>query len=792
MKLALANNVYIVPETGLPVEGRMTVYVHDSGVLADVFTLDNADYVAAQNPQLLHAGLPAHTLFTETGVYDIVVERYIGEEGHMSAESPGTDFVQCGDYETGLDFSLDNMTSSTVDTVSELRDVSPELGMVTVNGYFTSRDCIPRTYIWDAASQDEEDGGYVISSNESDEGNWILLWDDEIMPASVYGVKAGEESNMSLLLSYPSTVGSFALKTAPCVRFPSGNYSVNLDFSTDKELCFDAGAKFLHTKFTCPKARVFGRVSQYVADFSFTSPDAEAHSCWFRTVQAFWACGAKTMTIDADNYMTDTWLYSYVTLSGVSLHAATQLATQYTEGTYIRLENVHVEGRPFRRGSDYVIVADSSIGDGIFTGSASDWDPGLISDGHRVQFQTSPDLRNFESTKAWYAVMHERRERAPAITTDTIDFENRPYSGQIDLGSFTTLRNVRADSVRASATSCVMENVVADVYVDAETSTAMMLNNCKVNLYTWDGLASLGGNSSEITVVGATGLDPADTVITWNGGKWTGKIWLSDEHAETYAKANLVSFNGTSFPVQWNWRVNCLGMRSCFGGVKVDLLPYVSGSDYLYELTLLDNVFAGSTRFWMTMYGTASAPYTEIAGHAKFGAFCVSGNQFRGSDPHPFKMLRIHPYSVTTYIADDPGVWEFSDNTGNAPLVSPEPVNNSTAGWSAAEVGPDAYYYNFLPATSYMFCPWFHANGIDYMYECEKPGMVRMGEWVGYFPGVSSQYNYHVLGALKVGPSASDLLDEDENNMFVNYVGFTISDTAISDLTKGRLMWPRY
>jgi hypothetical protein len=611
------------------------------------------------------------------------------------------------------------------------------------------------------------------------------------MPSSYYGIKPGEdEANVSAFLSYLTSVGQWGIKLPPVPRFQEGTYTTQGTLSTTKVVSFDKGTKFTNATVVCKGAEVTAS-NDYVADFQFTGDGVEAHSAWFRSVDGFWHCNAGTLFVDSTNHFASLALTSSATISNATVISDGPIAMTYSNQSYITLNNVNVVGKLFRNGSDYVQLQGNGWGDRMFTGASGDWDPGRIQDGHRVQFNNVPLLVDFESADKWYAVMHERKERLGSLMTDEVDFENRKVSSQIVLGSFNVLKNVEASSVMVTATSLVTHNVNTTLYVNCPTSCAIQLNGSEIVLADGAvGLSYIGGNGSNITLAGG-GIDPTDTALTMNGGHFTGTIRISDANADTYAEAKLVSFNNVTFDQQFSWRVNKLAMRGCFGGVKVDLLPYKNGSDYLYHVDLLDNIFAGSTRFWFTCYGTNASPHTEIAGHAKFGECCISGNQFRGSD-RPFKMLRLHPYSLTTYIADDPGTWEFTDNSGNAPLTSPPSVSNSTAGWSAAELGPDAYWYNFLPSTSYMFCPWFHTNGIDYLYECERPGMVRMGEWVGYFPDVSSQYNYHVLGALKIGPSTSNLWDEDENNMFVNYVGFTISDTVISDLTKGRLMWLEY
>lgn len=792
IRLALPNSPYIVPETGLPVEGRMKVFLHDSDEYAHLYTLEGGEYVQAENPQLLHAGLTDSTIFTALGVFDVVIEKYIGAEGQLSVASPDSDFEQVGDYEVGMDFDIASYSRNTVNTMEDMRDVNPELGMVTVKWYAEEGDCVPRTYVWDAECENTEDGGYIVGSDLSDSGKWVLMWDDEVLPCGVYGVKPGTEANVSLLLSYPAVVGSFQMATAPRVRFTRGTYTSANTWSTTKEILFDPGAKFTAGGFACPKVQVIGMRDSYVADFTFTAADAVAHSSWFRTAGGFWRCGAMTMVIDATNYMEDFELNANVTLQNRVLVALGQIATVYSGGASITLDNVVVQGKPFRMASDFVVLTGTGYGDGIFTVASSAWDPGLISAGHHVQFSMQPELQKFESARRWYEVMKERRERAPSITTDTLDFENRAMSGSIDMAAFLTLKNVSTSSVNVSGASCTLENVKADVYVNSSSSTELFVNKSEIVLKSWDGMAYLGGNDSALIIEGNTGIDPAVCAITWNGGKIQGKIWMSDAHADTYAKGQLVSLNGVNITQQWQWRLNRLSMRSCFGGAKVDLLPYVSGSDYVYELSLVDNIFTESSRFWFTMYGTAQSPHTEIAGKVKAGVVNITRNIFLGSDEHPLKMLRWHPFSFTQFIADDAGTWTYEDNTGNCPDWKPAAVTNGAGVWGASVTGPDSYPFYLRTVPEYLFCPYLHYvdGSVDYLKD--SSGMIRMGEWIAGFPSLGSDSNFMVLGGIAAGQTApGDMWDEDLNNMFIVKSGFTIGPGTFST-SIGRLMWPEY
>lgn len=783
MKISLCSNQWFDGE-GKPLSaGRISVYVHGSDVYRDIFTLDgDGTYTQVSNPLILDDAGRAPTVWFDASTVDVKVEAYNGVPGS---------YDQVDTYQDGFDFP-DAKNDTVAYGISGLQAINPEVGTVTVVGFNSSSDCGPRSFVWDPSCTASEDGCTIVSSDVDPDGRWILVSDERYMPSSWFGIVPGsDESNVAALLTYQETVGQWSIQMPPVPRFKSGDYTISTGtFSTSKVLAFDPGAKFTGASFTCPAAEITHNVS-YVADFEFTGKTSVAHSSWFRTAGGFWHCDARYMYIDSSDYMTDYSLTYNATLSKCNLYAQAQIPTVYSNGACIRLENVVVEGRPFRMASDYVVLTGTEYGDRIFTGAASSWDPGLVSAGHRQQFSSQPDINSFASARLWYETMKERRDRAPLITTDTLDFEDRHMSGTVDMGTFAVLRNVRTDSVRVSAQNATLENVKADLYVDSASTSSVLINDSEITIYSWDGLVNLGGNRSNLVIAGNTGIDPADCAITWNGGNFQGKIWMSDAHADTYAKAKLVSFNQVNITQQWQWRLNNLAMRSCFGGVKVDLLPYVSGSDYLYDITLIDNIFAGSTRFWLTMFGSDSNPHSEIAGHAKFGNFVITGNQFRGSDQHPIKMLRWHPWWFTQYIADDPGDWEYTGNTGNCPLLKPEAIVNGAGVWGASETGPDGLYCYMNVTPIYMFCPRLHYVGgaIDYMYASEKAGQrVRLGVQEESVPSFSNCLN--AIGVIKMGQAMpGDLTDEDLNNAFIVYYGVAYG-APIGAKTQGHTFWP--
>lgn len=524
MKLAMPNNAWMDPSTGKPVEGRMQVYLHDTNTHANLYCLDGLDYVEAANPQLLHGGLPFATMFTDIGVYDVVIEKYIGEPGSMSVYSPESDFAQIGDYETGLDFNLESMTATKVSTVSDLSDVDPSVGVVTVDCYFTKGDCPPRTYVWDAECQTQPDGGYVVSSNVSDSGAWILMWDSPVLPCSVYGVFPGNEGSINLLLNYPQQVGSFAMRTAPIVRFLPGTYGTTSSFSTAKQLMFDPGAKFTAAEFTCPKADIVGLSADYVADFTFTARDAVAHSSWFRSVTAFWFCGAPNLVIDNENNFSDLVLRGKPTVYRTVITGSTRIPMTYVNGNYLTFERCEFNAKEiFSPASDYVKFSGMRWDDRIWNDtSVSHYTIGKITQGDHIEFLASAansvDLDDFHNAML-YVKAREAQIQYVLSASTVLDLEGRNLAS-FNSSRFTALKNAHVTG-NITLTSAPAGFSISDVTCDGsiDGGTNIVLVNVTGSLGgEWTG--SLTAYDCQLSGSDVTGAHD----ITVVGGRWRKSI----------------------------------------------------------------------------------------------------------------------------------------------------------------------------------------------------------------------------------------------------------------------------
>lgn len=677
IRMSLGNEPYIERDTGKPLEGRLTVYLHDTDTPATVYTLEGPDFVEAENPQLVHGGSVDNSLFAKTGIYDLVLEKYIGTPGQMSSDSPDSDFEQVDVLECGIDFDLESMTANQVDFVSDLRSVAPEMDAVTVRWYESEGDCVPRVYVWDKDSVNTEDGGYVIGSDVSDTGRWILLWDDEQLPACVYGVTPGNESNMGPLLNYPDTVGSFGFKTAPIVRFQAGTYSTALSYTTSRTLAFDSGAKFSDATFVCPSAIVNGKNTDYIADFSFSS-NVEAHSSWFRTVNAWWHCGAKRLVIDNTNYFTSYALTTSVQLEEVAIEGEKPIATTYYSGVYISISKCTILGTVFNGSADYIKFTNTTFKIDWFTNQGS-LEFGSIAGGQRIELKTAAvnNIRLENMTPASYAAA------LTANGSTTIDFQGAIINNFTN-DQFTTLKNlVVTNQLSISVSSCDMENVSAATL--NASGSVLSMTRCKAN-FTSQSLSSLTATDSEVV----------------NSSSWSSVPSMTLRHCMVSLSFNTVTDNDAqgdtvtmegcdlySNDIIVHKKLNLIGCQ--VGNNTIKIRPYKSGSDYIYNAHFEGCQFTGSTPVEFDLY--RGAVDDTNCHDIKFKSVIV-GNSFVGNAYGITMKYWAWPSNNLKMIATSGNDYVYRGNSGNCPAERPT-LNTLPSNFASYDLsGTTVYKWN--------------------------------------------------------------------------------------------------
>ena len=430
------NQLFLNNEGKKMVGGRVFFLDPDSTNKIDVYTYNANDdeYVIAENPVYLNVESRVdHSYFTNQLTL-IRVYEYIGDFDDPRQDNDDNNFRFVREYYAGS--TTDEKIGGAgivVHGLNELMNAEPPTEgdmSITVVGYWNANDCEARTYIWDRASNESQDGGYVIRSTKSDSGRWILKYDGEWLPSTYYGVYPGHEENINVLLSYNDTVGTTqAFKTAGGVQFARGNYSGTITLATTKKLLIDAKTNF-NRRIQCDSVMVVGTVTAPIADFYFTGYDVEAHSSWFNTIMGFVNCGARYLVIDKNNYFTNTVMSANAVWTDKVITAHGRLpVSSYTNGARYRVDNCTINGTKLWDDTDYVYFAHMDFHDDWFDiNVAKNWD--FV---NKIYARTiaivSLSLNNFNQINAYIKAI-----RANGATA--IDLGGRSYNGSLDLYGF--------------------------------------------------------------------------------------------------------------------------------------------------------------------------------------------------------------------------------------------------------------------------------------------------------------------------------------------------------------------
>lgn len=709
MMQAFSDRTFLDDQAQPIVSGRVTFYVHDSNVLADIYTLEGMDYVHADNPQRLdEAGRLQASIFTELGVYDVKVEKYNGDNT----------FEDFDHFEIGIDAKLDQIGRDSVKDIDELMDLDPSVSsqIVTVESYPV------RSYLWDPEAIDTADSGVVVDSDVADHGKWLLLWDSPYLPSSVYGVKEGDSTNINALFNYASVIGSMNIHTPPAIRLEGGaQYNLGGYYVCPKHLALEPSVKFTGTIALYDDLELFGsqKPEHAYGDFEFLHSGLTAHSSWYKDLNRFWHSGADILVVDNTNYFTSSTIKTAVLLDGKTVIGSGTKATSYANNAYFRLAlDSTVPDNFFIPSSDFVRIDGTGFGDSVFRATGT-WDPGLINDGHHIQFTNIPDLDLFQNTQRWVSTMVERRNRLNSVVWSdyTLDLQGRTCSS-LNLGDtcFTTVKNANINEIVATGYSLALVNVRATVKVNSTHQFILSVQDSSITIprYWANGLAALNSVNSNISVNGAEGIDPCNCSLSIYGGTWSGYVKMSEEHCNAYALSKEIAFRNVFISGDFKWKVNRIFMAGCTSSNPIDLYPAAGGESFWYNCELHDNHFTGAFRLWITYWWNEANPHYEVNGSkVKFNTMSITDNRFDNSDQYGVKMTCYHVKNLSYYCCTVPqdqnmGTWTYSGNTGNCPMMTPGTLDNR-GNWSHMyEESYQHTQYRKASTNFNLFVPYFY------------------------------------------------------------------------------------
>ena len=352
-------------------KGKIEVLDPVSTNFIDVYTYNATDdsYTVVNNPIYLNGeGRSEHTYFVKQLAY-LRLYKYLGDfsDPRTDDESANWQFVR--DWFNSIELNTSTGSNLDVYGLYGLMDADISLGTVDVVGYWTDDDCEKRTYVWDKTCTAQPDAGYVVQSNSTEEGRWILKFDGEYLPSTYYGVYPGHEENVNALLTYPSVVGSNELITAPGVYFVSGNYNgSSVALVTEKKLLIDNESSFTRSSITSSNeiTVIGGATNHYITDLYGVKV---AHSSWYKSLQGFLDSGAKELIFDQTNNFTQSSVMTKnTTLSNVHLVNNTNMYVSWMGfGTYtLTLDRCNVDDHLFYPSTSRIFLQNMLVTDRYF------------------------------------------------------------------------------------------------------------------------------------------------------------------------------------------------------------------------------------------------------------------------------------------------------------------------------------------------------------------------------------------------------------------------------------------
>lgn len=585
MKISLCENQFF-DDSGKPLSGgRISIFRHDSDTLAEIFTIDGDIYREASNPAITAVDGRIPTLFFDAAIVDVRVEK---RNDNGAFELLDT-FQQGFDYPTAKNDAI-------VNGIDGLKKADTNLGIVCVYGYDETTLAPARHYVWDDSCTNQPDDGVIVMSENTETGRWVLLWDDEKLPCSIYGITPGNEANISAFLGYPDFVGKWRIRTPRIPRFLSGNYYSDTTFTTAKSIYFDDGASFANANFVCYSAMVPAN-SGFVANFTFTGKNVSAHSSWFREAGKFFACGAIDLFIDSENFFAVTTVSSVVTVKGANVYGNGRIALEY-DGGHLHFDGCNFQAKGIISPSlDVVKFTKHRWNQSIFIGTNPErYDFGKVADGHRIEFGWASgneiDLQDFPVSEIYVKAREAYERSKPSASIDySLDMEGRMLD-ELRTNFFNFVKDTRISgnlyisgdngSYKSSVT---LENVRCDGVTTIKASE-LKATDCSLVFNGEDipkGMQSAVFTGCEIST-DAGKQWTADTAITATGCRWKMPIAVNEDNETA---CSIVKFIGCDVDSCAFAHKN-LNFKDCtITGCSVLVLPFKEVDSYKLKFEMV-------------------------------------------------------------------------------------------------------------------------------------------------------------------------------------------------------------
>ena len=611
------------------VHGKLEILDPVSNNQLTIWSYTDDQYTVMANPVILDIeGRVPQTVFCDRIVY----VRVYAFKGNDENNRPIYEFVR--DFYAGENENSESREY--IVGIEALKDIDPSVNSsVNVLGYFNAYDCPMRQYVWDAECTQDADNGYIVASDVSDKGRWILVFSGEYLPSNYYGVYPGHTANINALLSYIDYVGTALTKTAPGVWFVPGEYSDStVALITNKKLLIDNSTSFSYKSITSNDdiKIVGGETDHCITDLYGVK---SAHSSWYKTLQGFLDSGAKELIFDKSNNFTQASVMTKnTTLSNVHLVNNTNAYADRMgfNNFTLTLDKCTVDDHLFYPLTSRIFFKNMLVTDRYFYGpNVNNMDISRINADNIY-------LCNFDNAAIYLKWMYQKGY------TD-IDMEGRIVSDIDFAPSLTGLHNCRFNTLTLNDPSKTVFLENCQGILRSVNSANLIIYNCRLTLDTNLALAQ-GGL-----------LNIKDSVITGTGDIQAGADFgLMIEHSTlepSITCPNVTNINAQLYDV--------IVKSSTVGNIELKKL----------EMT---NSKAGTIK----IYGSVAAAGNTI-GNVKlennviddFGFFTVTGFEQYVSNC-TFVQTRIvnntfnNSFTCPFYVKDSGGnKYEFISSTGN-------------------------------------------------------------------------------------------------------------------------------
>ena len=658
------------------VNGKVEVLDPVSNNALTIWSYADDEYTVMTNPVILDVeGRCEQTVFCDRIVY-CRVYKYLGldENSH-----PIYEFVR--DYYTG---SNDNTESREyVVGIEDLKDLDPSVNSsVNVLGYYNAYDCPMRQYVWDANCTQDPDGGYIIASDVSATGRWILVFSGEYLPSSYYGVYPGKVANINAFTSYIAAVGTALTPTAPGIWFVPGTYDIETNINTEKRVLLDSNTCFLCNYFYCGHLTVKGTPSSNICDFDFRDSEQEAHSSWFKTIAGFLTCGAKKFVFDSkDNFLNKTLQNTNYTLTNKIIEGQTRLPVTYPgSNARITFSNCAINAERIFNSTDQLGFAYTDIHDNWWI------NPAEIDFNTKV-YARSTSLNRIELDNFTNANAYVNAKTADGATF--IDLAGRNIYNIALTGSVIELRNAYVDNqltISKSGVDIWLKHVkCGNVYVTSRYLT--IEDNCNLTM-SEPSCSAIWMNDS--TIYGSSMWTNKNCQIRANNCFiGFGLNWATENDLDTA----YLEFINCKFQENVSFYVKRITMQNCItSNNTIKIYPHKSDNVYwIGSVVLQNNVFNNNNPIEFTKVDVING-WAQDDVYECMVQWTITGNQFNGNTEGlrcRFWQHRTGSNYEKTFIKRCVQNIVYSGNTGNCPaedMRNCQATSYSDSGWTKIAV----------------------------------------------------------------------------------------------------------